>query len=147
MSSSDRLAILINPYYLFRSLWKHRQLIVELSRREISQQCQGSFFGFMWSILAPLSTLLIYTSVFSVVFKARWPGQVETSLGAVLIYYSTDYVFDGALGRPHVRKEYPNPLTLYGRSKFAGEENISVAGGDVSYPAHPLGLHSKNECM
>lgn len=85
MTSPDRITILINPYYLVRNLWKHRQLIVELTRREISQQYQGSFFGFMWSILAPLSTLLIYTFVFSVVFKARWPGQVETSLGAYAV--------------------------------------------------------------
>ena len=88
MPPSDRLAVLINPYYLFQNLWKHRQLIVELTRRDISQQYQGSFFGIAWSVIAPLSTLLTYTFVFSVIFKARWQGQAETSPGqfAVVLY-------------------------------------------------------------
>lgn len=45
-------------------------------------------------------------------------------VGAHLIYYSTDYVFDGAKGAPYVEEDTPNPQTIYGRSKLAGEERI-----------------------
>lgn len=48
--------------------------------------------------------------------------------GAVLIHYSTDYVFDGRKGSPYVERDLPNPLNVYGRSKLTGEENIQQAG-------------------
>jgi lipopolysaccharide transport system permease protein len=57
---------------MFLDLWKHREMIEELTRRDINQSYQGSFLGIIWSLIAPLSTLLIYTFVFSVVFQARW---------------------------------------------------------------------------
>ncbi len=49
--------------------------------------------------------------------------------GAVLIHYSTDYVFDGRKGSPYVGSDPANPLNMYGKSKLAGEENIQQAGG------------------
>jgi len=42
-------------------------------------------------------------------------------LGAPLVYYSTDYVFDGAKRSPYVESDPPNPLGAYGRSKLHGE--------------------------
>jgi dTDP-4-dehydrorhamnose reductase len=48
--------------------------------------------------------------------------------GAVLIHYSTDYVFDGRKGLPYVESDLPNPLNVYGKSKLAGEENIQQTG-------------------
>jgi len=48
---------------------------------------------------------------------------------AVLIHYSTDYVFDGRKGIPYTENDPANPLNVYGRSKQAGEENIRQAGG------------------
>ena len=49
-------------------------------------------------------------------------------LGAGLIHYSTDYVFDGTLGRPYVEDDTTNPLSIYGRSKLGGEQAIQAAG-------------------
>jgi lipopolysaccharide transport system permease protein len=53
-------------------IWSHRELIWDLTRRELSQRYRGSFLGALWSLVIPLVMLLIYTFVFGVVFKARW---------------------------------------------------------------------------
>lgn len=44
--------------------------------------------------------------------------------GAQLIHFSTDYVYDGACQRPYVEDDEPNPLSVYGKSKLAGERYI-----------------------
>jgi dTDP-4-dehydrorhamnose reductase len=46
------------------------------------------------------------------------------ALGAPVVYFSSDYVFDGRKGSPYVESDYPNPLSAYGRSKLAGEREI-----------------------
>ena len=51
-------------------------------------------------------------------------------LGALLIHYSTDYVFDGELGRPYVEEDLPGPVNAYGRSKLAGEQAVAATGGN-----------------
>ena len=43
------------------------------------------------------------------------------ALGAPLVYYSTDYVFDGRKGEPYVESDGPNPQSAYGRTKLHGE--------------------------
>lgn len=45
-----------------------------------------------------------------------------------LIHYSTDFVFDGALGRAYTETDTPNPLNTYGQSKLAGERAIQETG-------------------
>lgn len=49
-------------------------------------------------------------------------------LGAALIHYSTDYVFDGAKTGSYVEEDAPNPQNVYGRSKLAGEQAIQTSG-------------------
>ena len=49
--------------------------------------------------------------------------------GALLIHYSTDYVFDGSKPSPWLESDVPNPINVYGESKLAGEKAIAAVGG------------------
>jgi dTDP-4-dehydrorhamnose reductase len=46
------------------------------------------------------------------------------SLGAPVVYFSSDYVFDGSKREPYVESDRPNPLSAYGASKLAGERRV-----------------------
>jgi dTDP-4-dehydrorhamnose reductase len=56
-------------------------------------------------------------------------AEEAARLNALLVHYSTDYVFDGTKTEPWVETDAPNPLNVYGASKLAGERAIAQAGG------------------
>jgi len=62
-----------------RSLWRHRNLIGQMTRREVVGRYKGSVMGLAWSFLNPLLMLVIYTFVFRVIFKARWESTGNES--------------------------------------------------------------------
>ncbi len=71
-----------------RSIWRHRQLIVELTKRDVIGRYRGSFMGLAWSFVHPLVMLVVYTFVFSVVFKARWgTGASESHVDFALVLF------------------------------------------------------------
>lgn len=64
--------------------------------------------------------------------NAHGPGvlaEEAARLGAPLIHYSTDYVFDGSKATPYTEQDAPNPLGVYGQSKLAGEQAIAAVAG------------------
>lgn len=73
---------------LSKSIWRNRQLIVNMTRREVMGRYKGSVAGLAWSFFNPVFMLTVYTFVFSVVFKARWGiGGVESkSQFAVVLF-------------------------------------------------------------
>lgn len=56
-------------------------------------------------------------------------AEEAKKLGALLVHYSTDYVYDGARTEPYIETDAPNPLGVYGRSKLAGDQAVLAAGG------------------
>ncbi|MDK9704418.1 MAG: dTDP-4-dehydrorhamnose reductase [Sulfuritalea sp.] len=81
--------------------------------------------------------------------NAAAPGilaEEAKRLGALLVSYSTDYVFDGAKLAPYSEDDHPAPLSAYGRSKHAGERAISASGARhlIFRTSWVFGLHGAN---
>ena len=73
---------------LVHSLWRNRQLIAQMTRREVVGRYKGSAFGLAWSFFNPVFMLIVYTFVFSEIFKSRWGGiggdESKTQFAVVL---------------------------------------------------------------
>lgn len=89
------MSVMINPNLeesatlntFFASLIKNRQLIYQMSKREVIGRYKGSIMGLTWSLFNPVLMLTIYTFVFSVVFKAKWGsigGESNTQFALIL---------------------------------------------------------------
>lgn len=55
-------------------------------------------------------------------------AQQAAKLNALLVHYSTDYVYDGHKSEPYTETDETNPLSVYGKSKLAGEQAIRTSG-------------------
>ncbi len=64
------------------------------------------------------------------------------ALGAPVLYFSTDYVFDGSKAEPYVESDEPRPLSVYGRTKLEGERE--VGDGWIVRSSWLFGWTSKN---
>jgi lipopolysaccharide transport system permease protein len=78
----------ISPLAAISSLIENHELIFALIKREFVGKYKGSLMGWSWSIINPLLMLVVYTFVFSVVFKARWGAQEGSKVEFALVLFS-----------------------------------------------------------
>nr|VFJ43778.1 MAG: dTDP-4-dehydrorhamnose reductase [Candidatus Kentron sp. DK] len=73
-------------------------------------------------------------------------GEEAVGLSALVVHYSTDYVFDGEKATPYTEDDTPNPLNVYGASKLAGERALRESGADhlVLRTGWVFGAHGNN---
>lgn len=81
--------------------------------------------------------------------NAVGPGNLADSAAAVdagIVHISSDFVFDGTKGSPYTEEDRPNPLSVYGRSKYEGDTRVlkSKAPAVVLRTAWLYGIHGKN---
>lgn len=77
----------ISPIAALAGLWRNRDLMIAMVKREVVGRYKGSILGIFWSFLNPVLMLTIYTFVFSVVFKSRWgidTNQPKTQFAIIL---------------------------------------------------------------
>lgn len=71
-------------------------------------------------------------------------ANVAAKLGATLVHYSTDYVFDGSKKEGYKEDDKPNPLNAYGRSKLIGEQAIQASSLKNYYIIRTAWLYGKD---
>lgn len=107
---------------MFLSLWHHRSLVIELTKREFSGKYRGSFGGVIWSLVQPLFMLAVYTIAFGMILKARW-GFSGSTVDYALMLFAGLIVFNLfseiltkstmlIIGQPNFVKKVVFPLEL-----------------------------------
>lgn len=73
-------------------------------------------------------------------------GEAARAIGAVVVHYSTDYVFDGTGEGAYRESDTPNPQSVYGRTKLAGEQALQASGADhlIFRTSWVFGAHGGN---
>lgn len=131
------------PVFLWRSCRAHRELLHQLTRRNILGRYRGSFLGLLWSFLNPLLMLLVYSFVFGVLLRQSWgdagtgaPGEFALGLFAGLSLFN---LFTETVTRaPSLILENANyvkkvvfpleifPVALVGEALFHGLISFSI---------------------
>jgi lipopolysaccharide transport system permease protein len=83
-----------SPVAFFADVWRHRQLLRHLIKRDVAMRFRGSALGKIWMVLPPIAMLALYTFVFGVIFQPRWPGAVHGPSEVALYYFAGLIVFD-----------------------------------------------------
>jgi lipopolysaccharide transport system permease protein len=77
-----------SPAAALSSLLRHRQLIWQLTKRDVVGRYRGSVLGLFWSLVNPLLMLAVYTFVFGYVFRAKWGiAEPESKLDFAIILF------------------------------------------------------------
>jgi lipopolysaccharide transport system permease protein len=77
-----------SPAAALSSLLRHRQLIWQLTKRDVAGRYRGSMLGLFWSLVNPLLMLAVYTFVFGFVFRAKWGiAEPESKLDFAIILF------------------------------------------------------------
>lgn len=83
-----------SPKEMIKSFLRNRSLIKSLVQREVIGRYQGSILGLLWSFINPVFMLLVYTFVFSVVFKAKWSGGSDSKIEFALVLFAGLIMFN-----------------------------------------------------
>ena len=75
------------PFCFIAAFWQHRYVLSKLIAHELHRRYQGSVLGFGWALLTPLALLAIFTTVFTVVFEARWSVTTEGTQNFALLLF------------------------------------------------------------
>ena len=79
---------------LAASGWKQRELVYQMTKRDVLGRYRGSALGVFWSLAHPILMLIVYTFVFSVVFTTRWPGSAtDSKLHFAIVLFAGMIVF------------------------------------------------------
>jgi lipopolysaccharide transport system permease protein len=91
-------------------IWQQRHLILQLVSHELKARYYTSFLGVLWVLLVPLSTLAIYTFVFSVVLPSAWQDSGSTPYAFILFAALIPFtLFSEVVNRsPTIILGYPN---------------------------------------
>ena len=126
-------------FELQRSLAPHGE-VVALGRRELDMSDAGAIAD---TVRARRPQLIVNAAAYTAVDRAESDAAAAHAinatapavlasearrLGATLIHFSTDYVFDGIATTPYTEQATPRPLSVYGRSKLDGEQAIESSG-------------------
>ncbi|MBD0379688.1 ABC transporter permease [Paenibacillus sp. WST5] len=79
--------LLFNPIHIFLQLFKKKELILQFAKRDLLARYKGSYLGILWSFINPLLMLVIYTFVFSEVFKSKWSSGTESKVEFALLLF------------------------------------------------------------
>ncbi|MFA6281474.1 MAG: ABC transporter permease [Candidatus Omnitrophota bacterium] len=71
-----------NPANTLLEIWKYKDLLNQLTWRNIESRYKGTMMGLVWMAITPLVMLAVYTFVFSVIFKVRWGAGLNDSKAA-----------------------------------------------------------------
>lgn len=84
-----------SPLALFDTLWRNRQLVWQMSKRDVLGRYRGSMIGVAWSFFNPIFMLAVYTFVFSFVFKSRWGEDVSGGQGSFAVILFAGMIVHG----------------------------------------------------
>jgi len=126
-------------FELQRSLAPYRN-VVALGRRELDVSDAGAIAE---TVRSRRPQLIVNAAAYTAVDRAETDAAAAHAvnaiapavlagearrLGATLIHFSTDYVFDGSAATPYNEQSTPHPISVYGRSKLDGEQAIAASG-------------------
>lgn len=69
-----------------KNLYVYRNLVLQLVRRDVLSRYQGSFLGIAWSLCIPLLTLAVYSLVFGVILRPRWPNVSDPMQFTLILF-------------------------------------------------------------
>ena len=84
----------VSPKEMIASAWRNRQLILQMTKRDVVGRYRGSFLGLLWSFFNPVFMLGVYTFVFGIIFKSHWKAGSNSKAEFALVLFSGLLIFN-----------------------------------------------------